>query len=242
VYRFRPRLLPTLGVVAGVVFLGNLGAWQLRRRAEAAEERVRYAERLAEPAFDVFTPPADADLRRARVSGVPDWDHHVLLAGKYMWGQIGYQLVVPVHGAGGVVMVDVGWVPADEVEPIVARERGEPSPRAYEGLLRAEPEVPDAAGTFAPEGGYQRRWRAMSPRAMAQGADVPAYVLFDGEGISGDADIPDRVPPIGGWRTEPVQRPHGEYAFTWFSLMTTLILVWGSASFRRDAPEPSAPP
>jgi cytochrome oxidase assembly protein ShyY1 len=227
-------------VALGVLLLGNLGAWQIRRMGEARLERERYAARLAEPAFDVLAPPADPDLHRGKLVGMPDWDHYVLQAGKYMWGQIGYQLIVPVHGSGGTVLVDVGWVPADEVELVVSKERAVPGERTYEGLVRVVAEDPDARGAFAPEGGYQRRWRALSPHAMAPGVDVPSFVLVDGEGIDADADIPDRELPVSGWRTEPQQRPHGEYAFTWFSLMITLVLVWISASFRKEEDAPPA--
>ncbi len=242
--RFRPRAGPTIGVALGVAILASLGSWQLRRLDEAAGVRARFSERLTEPPFDAFAPPADPDLHRVRVSGVPDWDHHVLLSGKYMWGDAGYQLIVPVRAEAGaaVVLVNTGWVPADEAALIVAREREVPGVRAYEGLARVYPEEPGAEGSFAPEDGYQRRWRAISPKAMAPGAPVPSFVVVEGEGLATDAAIPDRVPPIGGWRTEAPERPHFQYAVTWFSLMLTLVLVWASASVQRDAapPEPRA--
>ena len=239
-YRFRPRAGPSIGVAVGVLLLGSLGVWQLRRLSEAGAERVRFEQRLAEPPFDGAAPPADPDLRRVRVTGVPDWDHYVLLAGKYMWGEVGYQLLVPVRAAGGAVLVNTGWVPADEVAPILARERALTGERTYEGLARVFEEDPAASGTFPLEDGYQRHWRSISPKAMAPGAEVPGFVLYDGEGIAADAPIPDREPPIGGWRTEAPERPHGQYAFTWISLMFTLIMVWASASTQRIDP-PASP-
>jgi cytochrome oxidase assembly protein ShyY1 len=64
-------------------------------------------------------------------------------------------------------------------------------------------------------------------------------VVIDGQGLTDEQAIPDRVPPVSGWRLAPVQRPHGEYAFTWFSLGMTLLLVWLSLSFSRR--DPSGP-
>ncbi len=237
-YRFRPRAGPTIGVAFGVAILAGLGSWQVGRLDEAAEARARFAERLAEPPFDAYAPPADPDLHRAHLTGVPDWDHHVLLAGKYMWGEAGYQLIVPVHAERGVVLVNTGWVPSDEVELIVARERTVSGARTYEGLARVFPEDATAKGSFPPEGGFQRHWRSLSPAAMAAGAPVPSFVLFEGEGLATDAEITDRELPIGGWRIEAPERPHAQYAFTWFSLMVTLVLVWASASVQRDVPAP----
>jgi surfeit locus 1 family protein len=241
VYRFRPSLVPTLFVALGLLLLCSLGSWQLRRRAEAVEERDRYYTRLAEPPFDVAAAPPDADLRRATVTGTPDWDHHLLVHGKYMWMQPGYQVIVPVAFAGGAVLVDAGWVPQDEWALILERERAAGGTRSYAGLARAWVEDPQAAGTFPVVDGYQRDWRAVSPIAMgrAAGVEVPGWVLVDGEGIGPEAEIPDREPPIGGWRTEPQERPHGQYAFTWFSLAVCLLGMWGSASTRRTLAPPT---
>lgn len=236
-WQFRPRLLPTMFVAGGVAVLLSLGTWQLRRLQAAGVARERFAERLAEPPFDAASPPADADLRRARVVGEPLWDRHFLIAGKYMFGgQPGYHLVVPVRvSPERHVLVDEGWIPADEVALILPNERALPSPRAWEGLARVPAKDEDAAGTFAPEEGYARKWRAVDPAAMGAvlGVVLEPWVLTEGEGLAADADIPDRTPPIGGWRTEPVQPPHGQYAATWYSLSLTLALVWVSATFRR---------
>ena len=162
------------------------------------------------------------------------------IAGKYMWMEIGEQLVVPVRTDDGWVLVNVGWVPLDESALIVARERGEPAPRRYSGLMRAAVE-PDARGDFPFEDGFQRRWRSADVAAMGaqlgEGARVAPLILVEGEGLPADAPIPDRQPPIGGWRTTPPERPHGQYAFTWFSLAFTLVGVWASMSLQR-APEP----
>ncbi len=153
----------------------------------------------------------------------------MLLSGKYMWGQAGVRVIVPLRLAGGAeVLVDVGWVPQDQAEAILASEAAISGPRAYRGQARAYAETPSPRGEFPVEG---RKWRAISPFAMG---GFPSWVVTEGEGIAADADIPDREPPIGGWRTEPNQRPHGEYAFTWFGLASTLALVWLTSAFRRE--------
>lgn len=237
--RFRPSPGFTVFMVIGVSLLWSLCGWQLRRRAEAAAERVAYAERLDLPAFDAASPPAEPEFRRVRITGSPDWAHAQRVIGRYMWSQQGEQLIVPVGtGQGSWVWVDVGWVPEDEADAIIAREQAAGSVRTYVGIARPYPETPDAAVPGAPG-----RWRAVSPGAMASalGIQTPSWLVIDGEGLADDADIPDRVPPISGWRTTPAQRPHGEYAFTWFGLGLTLLLVWGSASLSRATPSLSPP-
>lgn len=212
----------------GVALLWSLCGWQLGRRAEAAEERLTYEERLLLPAFNAEQPPDDPALRRVFVSGRPDWDNVQRVLGKYMWSQQGVQLLVPVRAGEGLVLVDIGWVPEDEADAILVRERGAGSLRTYAGIARPFGEPPDAM--VRP--GY---WRAVAPLAMGQalGTTIPSWVLIDGEGLPSEAPISDRVPPISGWRTAPSQRPHTEYAFTWFSLGSILVAVWLSMSFSR---------
>lgn len=239
---FRPRLVPTLFAVVGFLFLCSLGNWQLRRREAALERRAEFLARIADPPFSADAPPPDPDGRRASVVGLPDWSRVMLVAGKYMWMQAGYRVILPVHVSGaapdlGWVLVDVGWIPADEAELILSNEQNQSGERTYTGLVRTFEEKPDAAGLFEKEQGYQRRWKDYSPLTMgsAVGKTVPNWILTDGEGVAAGADIPDRVPPVSGWVAEPELLPHGQYAFTWFSLAFTLLAVWGSYSMQRKA-------
>ncbi len=239
--RFRPRALPTIGVALGAVVFGGLGTWQLRRMGEAAEARVTWAARLAEPPFDAAAPPADPDVRRVRLTGTPDWNRHLLLPNKVRGSLPGFELVVPVHGAGPVVLVNVGWVPGDAVDAVVARERALGPRRTYEGLARVYAEEPDAGEGFPAEpDGFRRYWRVISPDAMGQGVDVAPFVVVEGAALPERGDGPDSEPPIGGWRATPHERPHGEYALTWFAILATLIGLWVHGSTRPDPSGESA--
>lgn len=230
---FRPRALPTIGVALGAIVFGGLGTWQLRRMGEAATALARWEARLAEPAFDADAAPADADLRRARVTGTPDWDRHLLLPNKVRASQVGFELVVPVRAAAGTVLVNVGWVPADGVEAVVAQERALGAPRTYEGLARVYAEDPAAGEGWPLEAdGFRRYWRTISPDAMGQGVDVAPYAVVEGESLPERGAGKDDTPPIGGWEARPHERPHLEYALTWFGILAALIGLWVHASLR----------
>lgn len=234
--RFQPGLGFTVFAVLGIGLLWSLCAWQLGRREEARVERELFEQRLALPAFDALYPPDDAPYRRVHATGTPDWDHVQHVLGRYMWSQPGMQLILPVRLVTSAeqpaawLFIDLGWVPTDEAEQIVERERGAGELRSYSGIARPFADDPSARIGAA-------RWRSVSPSAMAAevGVAVPPWVLVDGEGLEDDAPITDRVPPISGWRSAPTQRPHGEYAFTWFSLGLTLAAVWLSLSFSRNS-------
>jgi cytochrome oxidase assembly protein ShyY1 len=234
--RFQPPLVPTL-VAVGLFFLfASLCRWQVLRLGESALEKERFLEKLQEPAFDVSSPPADMDGRQAEALGTIDWEHHLLLAGKYLFGQPGYQLIVPLHHAGGCSLVDMGWIPDDEAEQILKNERALPSERRFSGLVRRLPSEPEASGSFPLENGYQRRWARYAPEAMATAAGcLPAqdWLLIEGEGLAEQDPIKDRIPPIGGWRAVPQQIPHREYAITWGSLAILIVILWCTLSFHR---------
>lgn len=230
---FRPGALPTIGAALGVFVFGGLGTWQLRRLGEAAESRARWEARLAEPPFDAASPPEDSDVRRARVSGAPAWDRHVLLTNKVRRSTLGFELVVPVHGPPQPVLVNVGWVPVDEVDAVVARERARGDTRTYEGLARVYEEDATASEGMPREAdGFARYWRTVSPDAMGQGVDVAPYVLTEGEPLPERGTGVDDEAPIGGWSARQHERPHLEYALTWFGILAALIGLWVHGSMR----------
>jgi cytochrome oxidase assembly protein ShyY1 len=169
------------------------------------------------------------------VTGVPDWDHVLLVTGRVEGGRVGNRAIVPVATArGGHVLVDVGWIPSEGADAVITRERAVPGERTWSGLSRVYAEDPAATGGYAPEGGYQRRWRAVSPAAMGAAVDaaVPGFVVIAGEGIAEGAENPDTEPPIAGWPAAPEQRPHGQYAITWFGCAAALAAVWFRSSVR----------
>ena len=246
-WRFRPRLGPTAFMVLGVGFLASLGSWQLRRLDEATALRASYVARMAAPAFDAAgAVPPDPDRARVHLRGTPDWDRRMILPNRYLWNYPGMNWVVPVQveGSDRVVLVDVGWVPSDEAEAVLARERARPGLRVVEGLARVAPASDDTVssrivveGSGAPAtGSAPTRWARVAPSTMAASVGVApqSFYVVEGAGLAEDEDIADRDPPIGGWRTTPPERPHAQYAFTWYALGLTLAAVWLSASFRRE--------
>jgi surfeit locus 1 family protein len=107
-------LLVVAAVLAAVLFVG-LGIWQLRRREERRALNAVDREHLGAPAVDFAALPHDtmqARYRRARVSGSPDYDHEIVLAGRSREGSPGVNIVTPVRVAGSAaaILVMRGWV------------------------------------------------------------------------------------------------------------------------------------
>jgi cytochrome oxidase assembly protein ShyY1 len=228
-------------VVLGVGLFGSLGTWQLRRLGEAERALAAWEQRLAEPPFLASAAPPDPADRRAVVAGRPLWERHTLLTNQVHAGQIGFHLIVPVDMGTGAVLVDLGWVPAEGTAEVVERERAKGLERTFEGLARVLPEKEGAAAGFPPEAdGFLRYWRAWSPVAMGQGVAVAPYVLLEGPPVQTGGRREDVEPPVGGWEARPHQRPHAEYAMTWFGILLVLISLWvhGSLVVEKDRISP----
>ncbi len=154
-WRFHPRLVPTLATVLGLVVFGSLCAWQLRRMGEARVARVAAEAKLAAEPFEATAPPGDPGGRRATVKGEPDWSAVSRQPAVSPAYEPGFRMIVPVAG----VRVDVGFVPEAAWNEVLAAERAIPGPRAYTGLARA-----DAEGWLLVDGEGYARGRSSADR------------------------------------------------------------------------------
>jgi cytochrome oxidase assembly protein ShyY1 len=133
VYRFllTPRWLGGAAlalVVAGIMIL--LGQWQLERYHARDEINTRIdaatsvapapiAGALPAPRRAAGSvapaPPRDAAWTRVTATGRYDEAHQILVRGRTVEGQVGFEVVTPlVLGDGTAVLIDRGWVPVPE--------------------------------------------------------------------------------------------------------------------------------
>ncbi len=195
VYRFlaTPRWLgfAVLTVVMAAVMV-ELGIWQLHRYQERSRSNAQVAatgraapspleQVLAAPAPAAGSvgpaPPGSAAWTRVSVTGRYDRSHEILLRGRTVGGNVGYEVVTPlVLADGSAVLVDRGWLPpasggADAVPVVPAAPDGEvrvtgrlhlPESRAapverVDGRLEARRVAPALAAKVVPfplYGGY----------------------------------------------------------------------------------------
>src|SRR3954451_21242379 len=156
--RFRPRLVPTLTAIVGIVVLALLGSWQLRRLDWKEDLIATTQAHINAPAVPV---PPDA----AAVDAALDY-RHVTAKGRFLGGQAfgfgfsargdegGGELVVPLQlDDGRTLLVDRGSATSATLPPA--------TPHALEP--QGEVEVSGVA-----------RFRGDSQRPFFQPADAPA--------------------------------------------------------------------
>ena len=116
--RFRPRLLPTVATVVGIVLFVTAGQWQQRRMEQKLA--LRSAFDVASAAVPIALPDTGVDwpawrYRPVAVTGTFDASRQILIDNKIEEGHVGYHVVTPLVLADGrTVLVNRGWISAGE--------------------------------------------------------------------------------------------------------------------------------
>jgi len=229
---FRPRLWPTLATLAALLVLVGLGTWQVERLRWKEALIAERDARLAAPAEML---PADADwpawgFRRVEVRGTFRHDLEQLFGANGRAGQVGHHVLTPlVRPDGSALLVDRGWVPAEEAHPATRREGQVEGPVTITGIARYRGE--DTSNWFTPANQpEQAMWFSYDLPALEEAlglALLPVVVEAD------DRPNPGGL-PIGGLSRIALTNNHLQYAITWYGLALTLVVVYVSFSLRRE--------
>ena len=224
---FRPRLIPTLFTVPGVLVLLVLGVWQMQR---LHWKEGLIAQRDAAVAAAPLAPPQT--LAEARAIEF----HHILAEGAFLndkelylaatsdAGDPGYQVITPFRLEDGrIMLVNRGFVPTALKDPAKRAAGQLAGAQRIAGLLRVPPATKPTF--FLPDNRPDiNLWFWVDLPAMAGAdriTDAPPFYI--------DAD---KTPNPGGWPKGGVTRldlpnDHLQYAITWFSLAIALIVIYG---------------
>lgn len=237
--RFEFRLIPTIVATVILVVLVGLGTWQVDRLVwkQALLERIDSQLAAAPVALpDGPLDPAEWDYRRVRVSGEYLHERTQRVLNRTRDGQVGAHLVTPLvrddGGAGSVVLVNRGWVPAAATAGAGA-PIAEPEGRVtVTGILVDPEEGGFLAGPAAAEG---NEWLSVELDAMAQAVGYPGaldlmlYADDVGQGL-----------PVGGQARIDIPNNHLQYVVTWYGLAVVLVVIFLIYSRRRRRPEPGS--
>ena len=217
----RLAVFVALAVCVAIVCI-RLGFWQLDRLAQRRERNRNVAVRLAEPPAPLTSMPTDSSsrLRRAFVSGTPDYEHELALAPRSHEGSPGVHLVTPVRIAGRdtAVLVNRGWVYAPD-GITVDRTRWRERTTSVAGYAEiADPGTDDVVLREAP-----RVLRRLTIAAAARGLPYPVSPLYL------VATVPDSATPAAARpaRLPPPtidEGPHLGYALQWFSFAAIALI------------------
>lgn len=224
-------LFGAIAILIGAVCV-RLGFWQLDRLKERRIRNAAVAARSGMPAVDVATLRGDTSelrFRRARITGIADYAHELVLGNRTRDGSPGVNYLTPVRipGRDTAVLVNRGWVYSPDATTPVAGDWREGDTVTFEGYVDVL--MPGPAAPVHPE-----RPRAL-PRATL--ASARARVPYPVAGIylvallpadSARDHVPARVvlPPITD------EGSHLSYAFQWFFFSTVAFVGAGIAMKR----------
>jgi len=224
----------SLVVILGMLFLGRLGIWQLdrleqRRALNAALEAQFYSEKINLNEADVPNDPEALADRQAIVEGQFDYDGQIILKEQFYRSNPGVHLVTPllIDGKNQAILVDRGWIPAEEVAQGDLERFDEFPDRPLEGVLQSSQTLNSGRETIVEPG--QTEWYRIDIEAIQTQSDydlLPVYLLQT------PTEENPTTPPI----REPVEPDlsegnHLSYAIQWF--LFALILGIGYVGYVR---------
>lgn len=231
-YRFRPRLIPGLAVLALLALFVHLGLWQAGKAGRSAELAALYDARSKHPPIPLGTRLANPEglvYAHVAVRGEYDAAHQFYLDNQVENGRPGVHVLTPLKIAGGDtrVLVNRGWLAwADrQVRPHAATPAGiveitgiavMPDKQKY--LL-----MPDRREAW-PE-----LWSALDMDRFVEATafQVQPVVLHLTSPVQHDGLVASRPQP------EDKTAMHQGYALQWFGMAVVLLGFYIWTSFRK---------
>lgn len=227
----RRRTIPTLAAFLVMAITLRLGFWQLDRAQQRdAQEAKLSVVRSATPLL-LGSERIDGkvfEFRPARVHGEWVRDKPVFLDNQVYQGQVGFEILMPLHVSGTDVnvLVNRGWIRGtgdrDRLPDVLTPD----GVQSITGLIRERTPRVGSVGIAARNGNI---WSEVTPAAFADWAGLPVQplVLYQ---ISAAQDglIRDWPHPGSG-----ADRNRG-YALQWFALAMMTLAFWAYYFFRRS--------
>jgi surfeit locus 1 family protein len=238
--RLKSLIAPGFFALVGIAILVSLGIWQLERLQwkEALiariDARIHSAPIPAPTEADWPRWNADADeYRPVSVRGAFLDEKTVFVTANAALERdggatLGYMVLTPLQlSDGSSIIVNRGFVPMELKDQLKLIGEGEVT---VTGLMRA----PQEHGWFVPDDDPAKgHWFTRDPARIAAALGLARVAPFtiDRTAASGGG-LPGSPWPRGGLTVVSFPNRHLEYAFTWFGLAATLLVVFASWAVR----------
>ena len=231
-YDFHPRLIPTIATLCMMAITFSAGSWQLSRAAEKAELQSRFEQNQSLPSVELGPlagDPSALRYRRVAVEGEFIADKQVYIDNREHDGKSGYHVIAPlmIEKSKKFVLVNRGWI-----------ERGRDYPRT--------PEIATPYGRVKIVGVGSlpsQRFVELSDQVIA--GNVWQNLTFERAnsalGISVLPIVVLQQQPVAEGLRPVIEKPdfkidmHRGYAFQWFALTATLMVIYVVVNTQRRA-------
>ena len=225
----RKWLLTTLLVLLGTALCIRLGIWQLDRLEGRRVFNKRVETMRSLPALDLnhegFESVDKMEWRAVQVTGMYDFENQIAIRNQVHDNQYGYHLLTPLLFKGTAVLVDRGWIPADDNStPADWRkydEAGEVNVTGQIRLGQAKPAFGGVADTLPENDARLEIWNNADITRIAGQVPYPILPVY----IQPNPGAGDTEPPIPFQpQIELTEGPHFGYALQWFTFATILFI------------------
>ena len=229
-WQFAPTLWPTLAAMFFFMLTLWLGNWQSERAETKRTLQAHYDKAAEEAPIHVGAALLERDsllYRKLEVKGVYDDAHTILLDNRVLNGIAGYHVLTPLRIDGGqhAILVNRGWVAAGRTREQV------PQPPTPVGLVTVEGMAVD------PHSRYVELAHTEPQGRVWQNLDFTRYAATYELKLQPVMLLQTNALEDGLQRTWP--RPdtgvsmHVSYAVQWYSLATTLAVLWLVMNLKR---------
>jgi surfeit locus 1 family protein len=229
---FRPSRASTLSIFLLACLFMMLGSWQQKRAFEKSE--LEQQHRIALPLSLEKAIAQDSRFSPVDVSGHYDANRHILLDNQIWQGRAGVYVFTPFYSSEGLaILVNRGWLP---LAPDRKTMPGIPTPTheiVLRGMLNTLP-VPGRILGSADEL-KQEQWPQLvtylnlSDISESLGTPLEKWVIQLSKSETDGFD---------GREWKPVflsSERHKGYAFQWFALLATCVVMWVYLGFRKTS-------
>ncbi len=227
----RRWLLTTLLVVAAVGVMARLGVWQLDRLEQRRAFNARVSAQIEAAPLELSAEALDLDLsnmeyRTVTVKGQYDHSQQVALRNQARDQRWGVNLLTPlrIEGSDRAVLVDRGWIPAEDFTAGEWGKYDEPGQVTVVGLVRRSQDRPDFGRRSDPTpapGEFINAWNLANVASIDRQVSydlLPVYIQ--------QAPEPSwtGMPLRGQPKLELTEGSHMGYAIQWFAFAALLGL------------------
>jgi len=231
--RFRPSLLPTLGLLLLVAVTVALGNWQRQRAHDKQSLREQYEAASHAPPVEldadqtVAADPGKLRFRSVRARGVYDAAHQVLIDNRVHAGRAGFDVVAPLKLEGPLyVLIDRGWVAQGASRAVPPQVPAPAGPIVVEGRINLPPARYLELGADS-NAGPLRENLDIARIAASSGLPLLPFIVEQTQD-TGDGLVRDRPAPDFGIEQ------HKSYMVQWYSLAALGVVLWLALNWRTD--------
>jgi len=225
--KFRPIFWPTLFTIISLLILISLGTWQVYRLIWKNSLISNYLYKFNNEIIKYdksFLFNDEFEYRRINIKGRFINEKEILIIGKTFEGNVGFHLITPfITKEEKLLLINRGWIS----EKLKLR-----SSRSFslieediviDGIIRR----PQKKGYFVPENDpIGNFWFTIKPYQIEKALKLESFDLEKKFYVDVIRDKGKLKLPIGVSGSPNFRNQHLTYAFTWYSLAITLIIVY----------------